>query len=90
MNNIYFIAALSVEDRSAISGSPLFTKFSNYKKGIHFGGRVTDNPVLNYDYIPYREQNAVQKLGIGMIAGPLFEKETSKIVVPVMRGKRND
>ncbi len=90
MNHIYFIAGLSVENRSQISGSPLFEVFSNYKKGIHFGGKVADNPVLNYDYIPYREQNTMQKPGIGMIAGPLFEKETSRIVVPMMRGKKND
>ena len=90
MNNIYFIATLSLENRSDISGQPLFQLFSGYKKGIHFGGKVSDNSVLDYDYMSYHEQGMSQKLGVGLISGPLYDNEASKIVVPLMRGKRND
>ena len=89
-HNVYFMGVLSVEDRSQVSGTELFEAFAGYKTGIHFGGKVDENRVLGFDYVPFREQSAVLNPGIGMLPDTLLEADGDKVVVPLVRGKKND
>lgn len=87
--NIYFFGVLSVENRSQINGMELFKIFSDYRAGIHFGGRVEENHTLGFEYMDYKEQRIAEKPGVGILPDKLAQKDTSRVVVPLMRGKKN-
>ena len=86
-HNIYFIGNLDLENRSVIRGYQAFVNFSSYKTGIHFGGNISQNVFMNFDYLSYVEQNKVQKPGIGQIPEMNGDLTTQRIVVP-LAGKR--
>ena len=85
LHHIYFISELSLEKRSMITGYQIYELFAGYKTGIHFGGKSGDNPILNFEYIPYAEQSKTEKAGIGMLPDVTDEKGTRKVVVPLAR-----
>ena len=86
-HNIYLAGILSLEDKNKVAGYQTFVNFASYKTGIHFGGKVAQNTVLNFDYLNYKEQSKSEKVGIGQIADTGDEKAVRKVVVPLM-GKR--
>ncbi len=90
LHNIYFFGSLCLENRAEVAGTSLFNLFTTDRRGIHFGGNAAANPVFNFDYLSYREQSETQKPGVGMLPGPLYEGEAEKVVVPLVRGKKND
>ena len=90
MHNVYFFGVLSVEDRSQVNGMELFQAFSGYRTGIHFGGKVDENRVLGFDYVPFREQAVLMKAGVGMLPDTLVDADAAKVIVPLVRGKKND
>ena len=85
LHHIYFISELSLEKRSMITGYQIYELFAGYKTGIHFGGKTGDNPILNFEYIPYAEQSKIEKAGIGLLPDVTDEKGTRKVVVPLAR-----
>lgn len=90
LHHIYFFALLNLKDRSELVSSTIFQLFCDYKTGIHFGGNVTENTVLNFDHLNYREQSEKYKAGIGILSGPLYQEDTARIVVPLVKGRKND
>ena len=85
LHNIYFISEVSVEDRTLASGYGIFDEFINYQTGIHFGGNVMDNPVLDYSYISFSEQSKAEKPGIGQLPKAMDGYSAERVVVPLAR-----
>ena len=87
-HNIYFIGLLNLEDKNLMKVYPAFANFVSYKTGIHFGGNVAQNGLMNFDYMPFKEQTKSEKPGIGMIPEMNTETDAQKIVVPLAKGKK--
>lgn len=85
LHNIYFIGVLALENRSEIAGYPIYETFAGYKTGIHLGGKVSENPILNFDYMTYAEKERGEKTGIGNIPETEAGKETTRVVIPLAR-----
>ncbi|MDO4555397.1 MAG: type VII secretion protein EssC [Lachnospiraceae bacterium] len=85
LHNIYFISELSLEKRELAAGYAIYESFAGHKTGIHLGGKVMDNPVLSFDYMPYLEQGKSEKPGIGQIPDAGDEKAVKKVVIPLAR-----
>lgn len=83
LHHIYFISELDLERCNDLIGYRIYDLFVSYKTGIHFGGKVIDNQLLSFDYIPYMEQNKQEKVGVGIISDVYDEKSARKIVVPL-------
>jgi S-DNA-T family DNA segregation ATPase FtsK/SpoIIIE len=86
LHHIYFFGVLSLEDRSTVAGDPIYESFIHYRRGIHLGGRVSENPVLSFDTMPYAERERSLAPGMGLLP----ETEGSpvcRIVIPQMRRK---
>ena len=86
-NNIFFFADLSLKNKSNAGGYPAFESFIGYRTGIHLGGKTVADTILNFDYIPYSEQNKPDKAGVGTLPDVIDEKATSKVVIPHVRKK---
>ena len=84
-SNIYFIGDLAVNKRSDVGGYPAFEAFISGRSGIHLGGNLTSNTILNFDYLSFSEQNKADKPGIGSIPDVTDENATRKVVIPVVR-----
>ena len=84
-HNIFFLSSVSMEKRHMITGYQVYELFSGYKTGIHFGGKVSDNQVLNFDYLSFVEQGKAEKPGIGILPSSADEKAAKKVVVPLAR-----
>lgn len=84
-NGIFFFADLSLRNKSNAGGYPAFEAFIGYRKGIHLGGKTASNTILNFEYIPFSEQNKVDKAGIGYIPDVIDERDTAKVVIPLVK-----
>lgn len=85
LHNIYFISELSLEKRDLASGYAIYEFFAGYEMGVHFGGKVSENPVLEFEYLPFAEQAKTEKPGIGQLPNVTDQEGTRKIVVPLAR-----
>lgn len=85
LHNIYFISELSLEKRELVSGYAIYELFAGYETGVHFGGKVSENPVLDFEYLPFAQQAKAEKPGIGQLPDVVDLEETRKIVVPLAR-----
>ncbi len=86
LHNIYWAACYDQEDVTKVAGTKLFDYFVKYKTGIHFGGNVAGQRIMNFDYVPYTEQTKLQKPGIGMLPAN-DEEDVRKVVVPLVRSQ---
>lgn len=85
LHNIYFIAELAMNKVSEVRGYQMFELFAEYRSGIHFGGKVMDNTLLSFEYMPYKEQAVTDKAGIGTLSNASEQYKTQKVVVPLAR-----
>lgn len=83
LHNIYFIAELALSKRSGLAGYRIYDSFVGYKTGIHFGGKVSENPLLPFDHIPYVQQAKAEKPGIGILPTGSEEYGAAKVVIPL-------
>ena len=81
-HQVYLFVGLALEERARIAGYSLGDALTGRGTGIQFGGNVGQNPYLNYSYLPFSEQNRIEKPGIGQIADPEGTEEVRRIVVP--------
>lgn len=87
-HNIYFVGILNIEDKNTVRGYQAFINFASYKTGIHFGGNVSQNGFMNFDYLPFKEQTKAEKAGIGQIPEVDGEINARKVVVPLMKKRK--
>lgn len=88
-HNIYFVGILNLEEKNTVRGYQTFLNFSSYKTGIHFGGNVTQNGLLNFDYLPFKDMAKSEKPGVGQLPMVDGQADVRKIVVPLMGRKKN-
>jgi S-DNA-T family DNA segregation ATPase FtsK/SpoIIIE len=85
MHNVFWVACYNSNDASMVNGTRIFDNFLKYKTGIHFGGDVASQRIMNFDYVPYAEQSKTQKPGIGML--PENDSDSvRKVMVPLVKG----
>ena len=85
LHNVYWMACYNQDDAGKVAGTKIYDYFLRYKTGIHFGGNVAGQRILNFDYLPYSEQTKTLKPGIGML--PANEDEdVRKVVIPLVKG----
>lgn len=85
MHNVYWMACYNQEDVAKVAGTKIYDYFLRYKTGIHFGGNVAGQRIMNFEYVPYAEQNKALKPGIGML--PANEDEdVRKVIIPLVKG----
>ena len=85
LHNIYFISDMGMDKREYAAGYAIYEYFIAHKAGIHLGGKTGDNPVLNFEYLPYMEQTKTEKIGIGQLPAVSSDQETEKVVIPHAR-----
>lgn len=85
MHNVFWAACYNPEDVTKVAGTKINEYFTKYKTGIHFGGSVASQRLLNFDYVPYAEQNKSLKPGIGMLPAN-DDDDARKIAVPLVKG----
>lgn len=85
LHNVFWAACYNQEDASKVAGLKIYDYFIKYKAGIHFGGNVAGQRIMNFDYVPYAEQSKSQKPGIGMLPAN-DDEDVRKVVVPLMKG----
>lgn len=80
-HNVFWFGILQTDERNRALGRRAYDLFVRYRQGIHFGGRVSEQRLLDFDHVPYMEQAKAEKPGIGML--PYSEEETvRKVAVP--------
>ena len=87
-HNIYFVAAMSLENRSQVSGYQVYEDFAGYHTGIHFGGNTAMNSLMTFDYLSFAEQSKTLKPGVGLIPDGNDEPDVEKIIVPLAKWRK--
>lgn len=86
LHNIYFMACLNQDQRMELMGKAVFEQFIRSKKGIHLGGNVTAQRIFDFNGMPFSEQSAAEKPGIGAIP-PGDNEPYRRIVIPFVKGQ---
>lgn len=87
--HIFLFGAFNHDKLSEVAGYKVFTNMVRWKTGIHLGGNVASQRILDYDYIPFTEQNRVLKPGLGQLPAIEGEVDVHSIVIPLDK-KRNE
>lgn len=83
-HDIFWFGCLRQEDRNVVLGRKAYELFVRQKEGVHFGGRVSEQRIFDFDYVPYAEQSRAEKAGVAML--PYAEEETvRKVAVPLWK-----
>lgn len=83
LHNVFWMACHTQDDNAKVAGRKTFELFIRDKKGIHFGGNVAAQRILDFGNVPFMEQNKTLKAGIGML--PANEERADKVVVPLYK-----
>ena len=83
-HNVFWIAGFNQDEAADLAGYKIYSAFIKDKNGMHLGGNVSAQRILNFDYVPYMEQGKTIKKGIAML--PTNEEETTTtVVLPLYR-----
>ena len=85
LHNIYFFACMNQDQRADVMGKDVFEKFISGKAGIHLGGNVAAQRILEFTGMPFGEQTRSEKPGIGLVAST-DGQAYHKIVIPLVKG----
>lgn len=83
LHNVYWMAGHTQDEASKVIGKKIYELFVRDKKGIHFGGNVAAQRIMEFEGIPFMEQNKVLKAGVGML--PSSEENARKVVIPLYK-----
>jgi len=84
LHNVFWFACLGQERAEEAACTPIYEYFIRYRTGIRFGGEVSSERLLDFNYVDFREQEKRQKPGLGML--PENEDGAEKIVIPMWKG----
>lgn len=82
-HNVYWFAAYNQDDSLRVAGQQVYELFVKGQKGIHLGGNVMGQRLLNFDHIKYSDQSKLLPPGIGLL--PAGSGETSTVVIPLYK-----
>jgi len=83
-HNVYWFACLNSDDAAESAGLRPFDLFVRGKTGIHFGGNVDAQSILDFDYVKFNDRGKALKPGIGLLS-PADEGAPQKVIVPLCR-----
>lgn len=86
LHNIFFFACMNQDQRMDVLGKDVFEKFIRAKAGIHLGGNVSAQRIFDFNGMPFSEQSAVEKPGVGAVP-PTDNEPYHKIMVPLVKGQ---
>ena len=82
-HQIFIFAGLNQDQNSSVKGRPFYENLIRDGMGIHFGGNVVAQQVLQFNYISsYKEQSQMEPPEIGLMATGDGSYPAGKIVVP--------
>ena len=87
LHNIFFFACMNQDQKAEVMGKDVYEKFVREKAGIHLGGNVMAQRLFDFTGMPFSEQSAVEKPGIGAVP-PGDDEPYHKIVVPLVKGQQ--
>lgn len=80
LHNIYLFSAMNADQRSSLTGYPLFQILLREKHGVHLGGNVDKQMIFDFETLSYRERQALpKKVGFGLV--PATDEETVRQIV---------
>lgn len=84
---IYFISAYKPEDLVKVKGNAIYNNLVKKKAGIHLGGNVAAQTILDFEYIPFKERGKNMKAGVAMLPMVDGELKSSKVVIPMVESR---
>lgn len=86
LHNIYFFACMNQDKRMDVIGKEVYETFVRARAGIHLGGNVAAQRLFEFGGMPYTEQSAVEKPGIGAVP-PGDSGTYHKVIIPLVKGQ---
>lgn len=80
---IYLIACLNQDKAGEIAGYGVFENMVHDGKGIHLGGNVASQRIMDFDYVPFTEQARTVKPGTGQLPAIEGEVTVRNVVLPL-------
>ncbi|MBQ2383339.1 MAG: type VII secretion protein EssC [Oscillospiraceae bacterium] len=85
--NVYFIAAVNVQQTVSLSTQLAYQSFSRDRKGVLLGCSLNKQSVFNYQNVrSYHEQNKSLRPGQGWAVADTDPQDVDRIVIPQNRG----
>ena len=88
LHHIYFIACVELNTLAQMSGKTLFERMAAYKTGIHLGGNVAQQKILDFNAMPFMEQSKTLKPGIGLLPQDSEHPAPRRVILPRLRSAR--
>lgn len=86
LHNVYWFACLNQDHCGAIAGDALYETYVRDRRGIHLGGAMDAQRLMNFDFIRYSDQSQTRKPGHAVI--PTNDNESTRYVtLPLVRMK---
>lgn len=83
-HNVFWLACFDQDDSGKLAGKRVYELFVRDRAGVHFGGNVAAQRILDFEYLKFNERTRTLKPGIGML--PVDEENTTeRVVVPLYR-----
>ncbi|MBQ9991576.1 MAG: type VII secretion protein EssC [Lachnospiraceae bacterium] len=79
MHNVFWFAGINPDEAVKVAGLNTYNLFIRDKNGMHLGGNVAAQRLMNFDHIPYTEQGKTLKAGIALL--PANDEEQARAVV---------
>lgn len=79
---IYFVAELRTEDAVSGSAFKLFRIFTEYRQGMHLGGKISGLRFYDFSGVRITEQMSSIKKGIGLVRDPEDETMPIRVAIP--------
>ncbi len=86
LHNIYFFACLNQDQRMELMSKEVYEKFVRYKMGLHLGGNITAQRLLDFNGMSFTEQSAVEKPGVAAVP-PTDNEPYHRIILPLVKGR---
>ena len=85
LHNIYVIACVDTENTTSLLGRKIYEKMAAYRTGIHLGGNVAAQKILNFATMPFAEQSKQTKPGLALLPQDIDHSNVRKVVIPRLR-----
>lgn len=83
MMQIYLFAGLNQDKAGDIAGYGVFENMVRAGRGIHLGGNVASQRIMDFDYVPFNEQAKTVKPGTGQLPAVEGEVRVKTVVIPL-------
>lgn len=84
LHNVFFFMCLDTKNCNELAGIELYDYLIALQNGIHLGGNVYEQSILNFDYVNYKEKEKKLKAGIAMLPEVDGEHSVEKIIIPLI------